>query len=1292
MKRKAMMSDLHKKKSGTCFALLFLLAAVASLSLFAAAATAAELHVSSGSFGEPGSGNGQLDLGEHSGIAVNMTTGDVYVADTDNHRVEEFESDGTFVRTFAPAGEPSFNPTFLAVDTSGGPDDGDLYVMDSSTTSVFKFEADGTQVVSGWGAAGRLAVAESEAVAVGPDGDLFVGDGEHIARYEPSGSPLTGFHTVVPASVGLAADPEGNLYMSHSATIWKYSDSGQELGEERIAGGQTTAIATDPVDGDLYLYSDQGSIFSYAPNCGARCGPGQAKEVFASGELSNPQGIGVGPGHVVYVADASNSTIAVYGVETVEPPTVSIEPPTSITATSAHVSGRINPNAPVGDPPNYAVHWTFTCREKETTSLVACGEVKGELPSDSLDHVVEGTVEHLSPGTEYEVRLVAENAARENTQEPGVSFPTLAAPPTVREVFATGVTMTEATFGARELNPHGAETTYFFEYVPLPAFEEGGFANAGGSNPAALPAGTRGVTVSSRVAGLMANTDYVYRLVASNEKGPIGSSEGSFMTQALTLLPGSGCPNEIFRIGPSALLPDCRAYEQASPIDKAGQNAAGFPDVTVSAPDGSSVLFIDTGGTGIPAGGGGRQDLTTMLASRSGESWSAERLLPPEADGTKAWFLGASENLHYALVEAGSEAELSLYLIDTASESVQQLVHSREGGAETFADDAISESGSWVYFESRARLEGVSGANHNCNPLACDNLYRWDAASGEVSVVGLLPAAEKGKAPAGGSFGAAYEWRIPAETDEGGAMADLYVEAVHATPSEGSELGDQIYFTAGVTGQLYLRRGLAGENPTTVRVSKPAVGASPAGEHPAAFQEATPDGSRAFLLSSEKLTSDATTGPSEEGKDIYRWDAGTEELVDVTPDPSEEASGGARVQGLLGASDDGTSGYLVALGVLASNMNSEGDGAVSGANNIYRFEEEGGGGFQLTFVAGLTAEPGDTYNWSPGSYVGRSGLSSYQGKSSRVTPDGGELVFTSMGKITNYDNRGCGEEGEAFGPCKEIYMYSAAQERVMCLSCDPSGSRPAGDAELKGENIASNSFLAPSVAPASRLTRNVSEDGSRVFFQTPDSLVAADENGPPDCSYLSHKIHQPRELPTCLDTYMWEAPGAPGGSCRVSEVNGGCLYLLSTGTSKDPSYFVDASADGSNAFIATTSQLVPTDDDELFDIYDVHTGGGLVSQQNVPGIPCSGEACRGATEGVTGAPAPATSSFQGPGNPKSTTHRKSSCKKKKKSKACQKQKHKASSHGHRKGSKKHRKGSKGAQGGSKAGSSKGGGK
>jgi hypothetical protein len=68
---------------------LLVVLALLVLALSASAALAAETHVFSGSFGSEGSGAGQLELAEHSGVAVDESTHDVYVADTGNNRVEQ---------------------------------------------------------------------------------------------------------------------------------------------------------------------------------------------------------------------------------------------------------------------------------------------------------------------------------------------------------------------------------------------------------------------------------------------------------------------------------------------------------------------------------------------------------------------------------------------------------------------------------------------------------------------------------------------------------------------------------------------------------------------------------------------------------------------------------------------------------------------------------------------------------------------------------------------------------------------------------------------------------------------------------------------------------------------------------------------------------------------------------------------------------------------------------------------------------------------------------------------------
>jgi DNA-binding beta-propeller fold protein YncE len=75
-------------------AVAVLLALTAALALTTAPAFAARGHVFSKEFGSPGSLPGQLK--EPSGVAVNESTGNIYVVDKGNNRVERFNSEGVF--------------------------------------------------------------------------------------------------------------------------------------------------------------------------------------------------------------------------------------------------------------------------------------------------------------------------------------------------------------------------------------------------------------------------------------------------------------------------------------------------------------------------------------------------------------------------------------------------------------------------------------------------------------------------------------------------------------------------------------------------------------------------------------------------------------------------------------------------------------------------------------------------------------------------------------------------------------------------------------------------------------------------------------------------------------------------------------------------------------------------------------------------------------------------------------------------------------------------------------------
>lgn len=191
-----------------------------------------------------------------------------------------------------------------------------------------------------------------------------------------------------------------------------------------------------------------------------------------------------------------------------------------------------------------------------------------------------------------------------------------------------------------------------------------------------------------------------------------------------------------------------------------------------------------------------------------------------------------------------------------------------------------------------------------------------------------------------------------------------------------------------------------------------------------------------------------------------------------------------------------------------------------------------------------------------------------------VTPDGHSVVFASSG-------------AHYFGPIK---VYDADTGLVYCASC-------AGGGGL-GSLTLTNKFNV-------QQPRWISADGSRVFFVSWEGLVPQDTN-------------------SRTDVYEWERPGS--GKCPVG--GEGCVYLLSGGTSIEESWFADASESGNDVFVVTRAKLVSTDEDELYDLYDVRANGSTRSSP----LACTGTGC----QGVPGAPpifaTPSSATFEGVGN------------------------------------------------------------
>ncbi len=644
------------------------------------------------------------------------------------------------------------------------------------------------------------------------------------------------------------------------------------------------------------------------------------------------------------------------------------------------------------------------------------------------------------------------------------------------------------------------------------------------------------------------------------------------------------CPNEQIRKEQvyGLRLPDCRAYEQVSPVGKNLTDAAGEPGIVQASPSGDSVSYFAVAPFPGTAGSAGQPP--TYLSTRSpAEEWLTEGLLPEAAPGSDDQAIGLTEDLARTILLAeepalalGAELDArNAYVFDNASKSYQLLAANIGSEKLSFAD--ATPGGARILFETKAQL------TENAVP-GVYNLYEWNEAKPpdkRVSLAGVLPNDE---APRGGAVAGPGGPAVPkySSSTPGGSADEFY------TQNTISEDGSRVFFSDVETGIVYMREPEANR---TVQVS--------AGTEPAYWCAATPSGSFVFYT---------------EGEDLDRFNVNRfEESEKPELEALEEArepltSGAAGVQGTLGISDDGSFAYFVATAKLAGNRNGNGEEAEAGADNLYEWHEDiATHTVTTTFIARLLGPNGKSTQDEPdwrGYDRGASEGSGPSGgeKSSGVTPDGKTVLFSSVSQLTSYDNSGK----------VELYLYSAelplSLGNPVCVSCNPDASPAVSGAYLAEAN---RELAAVPLLRNAFLTRNLSSDGSRVFFQTEEALVPGDANGQ-------------------MDVYEWEREGA--GSCErmsasFSERDGGCVYLISTGQSAQPSYFGDASADGDDVFFFTRQSLVGQDRDLNVDVYDARVDGGIAAQNPPPAPePCADETCRGPSDAspVFGVPASAT--------------------------------------------------------------------
>ncbi len=315
------------------------------------------------------------------------------------------------------------------------------------------------------------------------------------------------------------------------------------------------------------------------------------------------------------------------------------------------------------------------------------------------------------------------------------------------------------------------------------------------------------------------------------------------------------------------------------------------------------------------------------------------------------------------------------------------------------------------------------------------------------------------------------------------------------------------------------------------------------------------------------------------------------------------------VLGVPGASQDGSTVYFVATSVLTgAEANEHGETALAEHPNLY---VASGGSIKL--VAVLSKEDGPDWGDSEVS-------------TSRVSPNGNWLAFMSERSLTGYDNRDVSSGMRVTRRCSSTTRLQIVGRVVWCarrairrvhgrVECSTRENR--NKILLVDEQfIWIKRWLAGSVpgwtSPIYQ-SRYLSDSG-RLFFNSPDALVASDTNG-------------------SEDVYEYEPPGV--GDCTsesalYSSRSGGCVDLISSGVSKEESAFLDASENGDDVFFMTSAQLSKQDADGVPDVYDARVDGGFPEPQAPPA--CEGDACQSPVAAPND-PTPGSLTYQGPGNP-----------------------------------------------------------
>lgn len=838
-------------------------------------------------------------------------------------------------------------------------------------------------------------------------------------------------------------------------------------------------------------------------------------------------------------------------------PTAMIDPITTHTDSTAHFAGTVETNAPAGplDPEGEAVFkadWSFSCEP-------ACPNLSPDAGAGSVDanETSKGVVTdaaELEPNKTYAVTLTATNLA--GSASDTKSFTTTEIPPTV--IAASGAADGQSGYTLQGVvNPKNSDLSDC-------EFEYGLTAAYGQSAPCATIPGAvnRPVEVMAHLSGLTPGIPYHFKVKAANDAGTVESGDATFVpTQGEPV----ACPNEQLRVETGSLaLPECRAYEMVSPPNKEGGEAKIFGFSS----DGDSVGYTSLTGTNIANSGQGSIYQNMYVANRTDAGWETISNL----NGPTGSLFSGPEALSGIAGPTVYAADLqsSLWFVDPGS---------RFGGLNhTYIRNP---DGSFT-------LVGNQLPGRNLTSAFSDLLLR--GASADLSH--LLLDGDLHQSSLDLVFGPGVYEFVGTGNDQPrrvdlDSSSDVISHCPRQDAADPANAHGDMMSSDGRVAIFTALGGCGGTNPKANEVWARVDGTSsydaslsrctrtaadpggvcnaPANAH---FIGGSKDGFRIYFTTTQQLVN----GDTDEANDLYLYELPTASNPAPTLTEVSGGEGEANVEELVypaipiesralegAVSDDGSTVYFSASGVLASNSDALGEEAVAGNHNLYvwRRDADHPNG-ETKFIGRLLADD--------------LRLSLLQnGQPPQATPDGRYLVFTTASPLVATDT----------DTSRDVYRYDTDSGTLVRVSINVAGV--GGNADGADASIASTDsnralgYDSPSQLPGPHPHGAITSDGKTIVFETSEALSPLDLNGGPD-------------------VYLWKA---------------GSVSLLSAGSTPptaDGALTPIVDSSGRDVFFRTTQRLAASDGDSQIDVYDARIGGGFSSARLRP--PCSGEACQ----------------------------------------------------------------------------------